>query len=188
MRTRQQPWASQLVAAFVLMAALVFVLLLPSTATAQASSEERSSSLFADVVKNVVFDPTTYAPAAISYVATLQDWNTSQLLFQHGYVEHNARFTISGRPNDVPIGYNAGRHQILMDALANVQLSIVNNATSHLVDHFLIESHPEHKTLFKTLGWIERLSFASFMSYRLSADHFRQAQMNQQAARQLGVQ
>ena len=36
------------------------------------------------------------------------------------------------------------------------------------------------------LGWIERISFGAYMSYALSADHYRQAQANALRAQQLG--
>jgi len=38
----------------------------------------------------------------------------------------------------------------------------------------------------RTLGWMERISFASFMSYKLSEAHYRQAAENIVRARQLG--
>jgi hypothetical protein len=156
--------------------------LVPATASAQDPAQP---SLLAEVAKSVVLDPTTYAPATLTYYATLQDWNTSQPFFQHGYLERNARFTVSGRPNDTAIGYDAGRRQILKDAFGILQVSLVNNATSHVIDHVLIARHPEHRTLFRTLGWIERVGFASYMSYRMSGTHFRQAQLNQQRAIEL---
>jgi hypothetical protein len=157
---------------------------MPSTAFAQ---QPEQSSFFVDFTKGIVFDPTTYAPAMITYDATMRDWNSSQPFFRLGYKERNRRFTLSGRPDDTPIGYNEGRNLILKDALGILQVSLVNNATSRIIDRVLIARYPEHRTLFRTLGWIERVGFASFMSYRLSANHFRQAQLNEQRARELGM-
>ena len=155
----------------------------PSSVVAQ---DQKESSSFADIVKGVVFDPTTYVPAAISYDATMRDWNSSQTLFQHGYVEHNLRFTISGLPNDVPVGYGEGNYRIRMDALLNVEMSLVNNFSSRFIERALMERYPEHRKRIRTLGWIERTAFASYMSYYLSQAHYRQWRANEQLARQSG--
>ena len=99
---------------------------------ASAQSQEQSSFL-ADTFKRVVSDPTTYAPAALAYDATMRDWNSSQPFFRNGFVEHNPRFTISGRPNDFALSYGAGRKRIRADALVNVQMSAVNNVVDQLL-------------------------------------------------------
>src|SRR5580765_4150495 len=67
------------------------------------AQNEKPSSGFAGVMKGVFFDPTTYAPAVIGYDATMKDWNTSQPFFQSGFVEHNQRFTVTGRPDDTAV-------------------------------------------------------------------------------------
>src|SRR5438067_2626827 len=86
-----------------------------------ASAQERPSPV-TDTFKRVVLDPTTYAPAIIAYDATMRDWNTSQPFFRNGYMERNERFTLTGRPNDVPISYTAGRNRILSDAFLNLEM------------------------------------------------------------------
>ena len=165
---------------------LVALAMLLSPCGVFAQDQERPSAAW-DVTKRVVLDPTTYAPAILGYDATMRDWNSSQPFFRYGFVERNSRFTITGLPNDVAVGYEDGRHRILADAFANLQMSLVNNATDAIVERVLIQRYPEHRTLFRTLGWVEKISFASFMSYRLSADHYRQWQQNEQASRQLGI-
>src|SRR6266853_6251200 len=82
------------------------------------AQDEKKSSAFADVVKGVVFDPTTYAPAVIGYDATMKDWNTSQPFFQNGFVEHNARFTVTGRSDNAAWSYTGGKDQNLKHAVA----------------------------------------------------------------------
>src|ERR1700681_3755202 len=99
MLTRQH-FPLRFVATFVMTLALV----LASAPFAFAQDEKRSSA-FADVVKGVALDPTTYAPALIGYHATMKDWNTSQPFFQNGFVEHNQRFTVTGRPDDTALSY-----------------------------------------------------------------------------------
>lgn len=183
MRNPQQLLVGRVLFAFIIWAAVVFSL--PLNASAQENKDQ--SSFVSSVTKSVLFDPTTYAPAAIAYGATLQDWNSSQPLFNHGFYEHNARFTISGRPDDVPMGYADGHRRILRDALANLQMSLVNNATDSVIERLLIAKHPEHRKLFRVLSWAERISFASYMSYRLSADHFRQVKLNEQRMREMGL-
>jgi hypothetical protein len=53
----------------------------------------RMISLVGDVITSVLFDPTTYVPAAIAY-ASLRDWNTSQPQFRNVFLELN-RFTVT---------------------------------------------------------------------------------------------
>ena len=79
-----------------------FFLIAPSIASAQ--SETPQPPFVWSVAKSVLLDPTTYAPAALSYTALRMDWNSSQPLFRAGYVEQNHLFTVSGRSNDTPIG------------------------------------------------------------------------------------
>jgi hypothetical protein len=157
------------------------------TTTAAVAQEQPERSLFGDVAKGVALDPSTYAPAILAYTSTVRDWDSSQPFFARGYVEHNARFTVTGRADDVAIGYAAGRRQILKDAIGIFEVSLVNNATSRIIDQILIRRYPQHRTALRVLGWVERVGFASYMSYRMSSPHFRQAQLNEQRAGQLGL-
>jgi hypothetical protein len=181
MLDRRQRSASYVIG-FILAVVATFVL--ASTAFAQNNDQP---SPVGDVFKRVVFDPTTYAPAVITYGATMRDWNTSQPFFNNGYLERNARFTTSGLPNDRPISYQAGRQRILRDAFINLQVSLVNNVTDQVIERVLVTRYPQHRKLFRTLGWIERIGFASFMSYQLSSQHFRQANLNERRAREMGL-
>jgi hypothetical protein len=155
-------------------------------ASAQTTTDDNRPSFLLDVTKRVVLDPTTYAPAIIAYDATMRDWKSSQPFFQNGFVEHNVRFTVSGRADDFPVDYGVGRRRILSDALANLEMSAVNNVTDSMFEHVLGERYPNHRKLIRALGWIEKSAFASYMSYRLSAAHYRQWQQNEQMASQLG--
>jgi len=156
-------------------------ILFPTTVSAQ-----EQPSLLGDTVKKVVLDPTTYAPAIIAYDATMRDWNSSQPFFRNGYVEHNERFTRTGLPNDLPISYEAGQSRILSDALVTLEISVVNNVADRLFERMLLTRFPDHPKLVRALGWVERGAFASYMSYSLSARHYRQAAANTQRAQQLG--
>ncbi len=180
MLTQLQLWTRRSTS-YLLLAALI--ILMPHPAFAQSLEQ---SSLLADTFKRVVLDPTTYAPAVVAYDATMRDWQSSQLFFQKGYFEQNERFTLTGRPNDVPMSYAAGRSRILSDALINLQMSLVNNVADQVFERMLATRFPEHRKLVRTLGWIERISFASYMSNRLSAAHYRQASENIARAQQLG--
>jgi hypothetical protein len=168
--------------AIVVVFAALIGILMPLSVFAQ---EQRSP--IGDTVKSVIFDPTTYAPAIIAYDATMRDWKTSQPFFRAGYIEHNERFTLSGRPNDVPMSYGDGQRLILTDALVNLQMSVINNVADQLFERMLLTRFPEHRKVVRTLGWIERVTFASYMSYQLSAQHYRQATMNAQRAQQMGL-
>jgi hypothetical protein len=156
-------------------------ILFPLTVSAQ-----EQPSLLGDTVKRVIFDPTTYAPAIIAYDGTMRDWNTSQPFFRNGYMERNERFTLTGLPNDLPVSYEVGRNRIFTDALVNLEMSVVNNVADQLFERMLMTRFPEHRKLVRALGWVERGAFASYMSYQLSAQHYRQAAANGQRAQQMG--
>ena len=180
MPSQQQRWRPCAIGVF-LIGAIVC-----GTPAKVAAQEREQSSFLGSVVKGVVLDPTTYAPAAIGYDATMRDWKTSQPLFQRGFMEHNPRFTVSGLPNDLPVDYEHGNHKILMDAFATLQISLVNNIADRVIERSLIERYPNHRKLVRTLNWIERAAFASSMAYILSEAHYRQSHANEQLARQMG--
>ena len=165
---------------FVLLSILI---LTPAIASAQA---ERESNIVWDVTKAVVFDPTTYAPAVISHTSMKLDWNSSQPLFRNGWVEQNRLFTISGRPNDVPLSFEDGNKKIRRMALLHLQESIINNAAANIFERVLADKYPQHRKMFKVLSWVERIAFASYVSYVASANHFKQAERNRQLAVQYG--
>lgn len=154
----------------------------------QNGQEPDRSSFVSDTAKRMAADPTTYAPAAFLYVSMRLDWNSSQVFFQNGSTEHNSRYTLSGRADDVAISYGAGNRRILGDAIAILPLSLMNNITNNVIERILIERYPDHRKFLRAIGWIERFSFASYMSYRLSAEHFRQWQTNGWYARQFGYE
>jgi hypothetical protein len=166
---------------------MVCLFVLTNATVTRAQEEERSSSAVADVVKGVVFDPTTWAPAVISYDATMRDWRTSQPFFRNGFVEHNPRFTVSGRPDDRAISYEAGHRLILRDSLATLGVSAAQNLASRIVERSLLQRYPEHRKVVKTIGWVQRIAIGSVMTYRLSAMHYRQAIHNAERAQKLGL-
>jgi hypothetical protein len=159
------------------------VVLTPVAASAQS---ETDSNVFWDVTKGVVFDPTTYAPAALAYTSMRLDWNSSQPLFRNGWVEENHRFTMSGRPNDLPVSFAEGNRRIRQMALLHLQESLVNNTAANIFERVLASKYPQHRKLFKVLSWMERIAFASYVSYAASANHFKQAERNRQLAIQYG--
>ena len=110
--------------------------LVPSAVLAQDSNAP--GKIVWDVAKSVVFDPTTYAPAIIGYTSQRADWNTSQILFQAGWVEKNARFTLSGLPDDKPIGYAAGNRLIRKDAVGLFKESVFNNVIAGTAERVLM--------------------------------------------------
>ena len=162
---------------------LAMMILTPTIASAQA---EPDSNFLWDVTKAVVFDPTTYAPATLSYTSMKMDWDSSQTLFRNGWVEQNRRFTLSGRPNDVPVSFAEGNNRIRHMALMHLQESLVNNVAANVFERVLAEKYPQHRKLFKVLSWVERVAFASYVSYVASASHFKQTERNRQLALQYG--
>ena len=164
----------------------VLVTMLVVTPAMVSAQTENESSLFWDVTKGVVFDPTTYAPAVFTYTSMRMDWNSSQPLFRNGWVEQNYRFTRSGRPFDTPLSYAEGNRKIRQMALLHLQESVLNNVAVNLFERVLSERHPQHRKLFKTLSWVERIAFSSYVSYLASANHFKQAERNRALAAQFG--
>jgi hypothetical protein len=153
-------------------------------ACAQAPDDR---SFAAAVTRAVVFDPTTYAPALVTYGATRLDWNSSQIFFHNGFVEQNQQFTASGRPNDAPLPYADGNRRILGKSIAVLELSALNNVTAHTVSRLLQERYPHHRTLVGALGWAERIGVASYLTYLQSSANFRQWRDNTRRADQLGL-
>jgi len=164
---------------------LSLFLIAPSVALAQSEDTQQTPVVWS-VAKSVLIDPTTYAPAALAYTSLRMDWTSSQPLFRAGWLEHNQLFTVSGRPNDKPISYDAGNRKIQRMALLTLQESIVNNISANVFERLLSEKYPQHRKLFKALSWVERIAFSSYVSYLASSNHFKQTQLNQEIARQNG--
>jgi hypothetical protein len=159
----------------------------PGAAVAQDRGEARDVPLLQEVAKRVALDPTTYAPTAIVYTARQLDWSSSQTLFTLGYVEANARYTTTGLPIDTPVSYAVGNRRIARDTVGLLGKSVANNAASALIERVWITRAPQHRRLIRTLGWLERVSFASYWAHRLAVRHFDQWRANERLARQLGV-
>ena len=150
-----------------------------------AQSEERRPFGW-DVARSVLIDPTTYVPAVLSHEAMRRDWKTSQVLFAHGWVEMNPRFTVSGLPNDVPVDYQEGTSRIHRASLTILYHSALNNVGAQVTERLLVARYPRRTTLVRTLSWVERIAFASILAYRNSADHFRQVSINRRLASEYG--
>ena len=157
----------------------------PVCAQSQESGGDNNS--FWNISKSVLLDPTTYVPVGISYTATKLDWNTSQPFFRQGFVERNPRFTISGLGSDVPLSYDAGNKRIIADSLMVLQMSAINNLGTQVFERMLIAKNPEHRNLIRTIGWVERIAFSSYFSYRLSEQHWRQWRENEQLAGTMNI-
>jgi hypothetical protein len=170
-----------------LVAGVILVLLTVLGGYARAQEQPSVADAAKDVAKRVVLDPTTYAPAVIAYDATMRDWKSSQVFFQNGYVEANPRFTFSGRPYDVPVGFNSGKQRIRNDAFRTFQVSLIHNVTENIIERTLITRYPEHRKVFRVLGWIERSAAGSYLAYVLSNQHYRQWRTNEQESARLGL-
>ena len=167
----------------VLSAALLMML---GAAAVNAQEPVRDQPLLQEVATRVALDPTTYAPTIVVYTARRLDWSSSQRLFDLGYWERNPRYTITGLPDGPPVSYAAGNRRIARDTVGLLGWSVANNAASAVIERGLIARAPRHRRLIRTLGWIERVSFASYWSYRRSARHWEQWRANEDLARRLG--
>ena len=86
----------------------------------------------------------------------------------------------------MPVSFADGNKKIRHMALLHLQESIVNNAAANVFERVLADKYPQHRKLFKVLSWVERIAFASYVSYAASANHFKQAERNRQLALQYG--
>jgi hypothetical protein len=132
------------------------------------SREGRPRPLLVEAFTRVVKDPTTYALPPIVYTAHRLDWDSSQKLFAHGYLEANPKFTLTGRVDDVPISHAAGKRRILRYSASMIGRSALNNGICAMVERRLIERAPHRRKLIRTLGWIERGLVSAYWSYRLT--------------------
>jgi hypothetical protein len=154
--------------------------LAPPAVDANARSVEgKRRSVLGDVFVRVAKDPTTYALPPIIYTAHRLDWDSSQKLFARGYVEANPGFTVSGRINDTPISWTAGKRRILGYSAAMIGRSALNNGICALVEGRLIERSPHRRKLIRTLGWVERGFITSYWAYRMSHNQFGQWRTNE---------
>jgi len=162
-------------------AALILLAMAPTVARADDWPSAAES-----IFTQVVFDPTTFAPAITSYTAERLDWKSSQVFFQNGHLEHNPQFTLSGLADDVPVSYVAGKRIIAKNSLEDLGASLINNVVARVVERSLVLRHPKREKLIRTIGWIERISFAIGLGSVQSANHFRQWRENERLAREMG--
>jgi hypothetical protein len=151
-----------------------------------AAHAEDWPSAAGGIFKQVVFDPTTYSPAITSYTAERLDWKSSQIFFEHGYVEHNPQFTVSGFADDIPVSYDVGKRIILRNALEDLATSLIHNTAVRIIEREILIRHPKREKLIRAISWIERISFAVSLASIQSVDHFQQWRRNEQLARELG--
>ena len=159
--------------------------LLVCLAAASAASAQDAPRAPASIPKKVFRDPTTFATTVVSFELRQLDWKSSQVFFQHGWLEHNPDYTVTGLADGAPIGYTAGRRKNIELALVELPIGFVHNVAEQAFEQRLIARFPGHRGLWRALGWIERVSFASYRA-SLVTSHYAQWQHNQQLARQLG--
>jgi hypothetical protein len=163
------------------------VLLVTFIAAPVAAQEREVGDSTPNLLRQVALDPTTYLPAVLSYKAMRLDWDSSQVFFANGYLERNPRYTRTGLPNGMPVSYGVGTDRIRSSAFRTLQVSVINNVANRVTERLLERAMPNHPKVVKTLGWVERIGFSSYLSYVRSAPHFRQWKQNEQMARQMGM-
>ena len=156
------------------------------TAVTITRAQDEGSSV-GHALKSTVIDPTTYPASILHYDSTMRDWKSSQPLLRHGFVEQNPRFTLSGLSNDRPVSYGAGKNQILRDAVSVLAVSAAHNFGTRLIEDAMKARYPEHSKMVAVIGWFERIGLSSYISYRVSAAHYRQWKRNERLAAQLGI-
>jgi hypothetical protein len=160
------------------------VLLWPAAASAQ--TKEPSPSVSA-IINTVARDPVTYAPVALKYVAMRLDWESSQIFFQHGFVEHNARYTVSGLEDDVAVSHGTGHRRLAMDSLRLFARTVPQNLAERATETLLIRRFPQHRKLFLVAGQAARIAGASYVAYSWSRPNIGQWRRNERLAAQMGL-
>ncbi len=169
---------------FVLPSALLAVIILASAGPAAAQTEQPSR--VAAVLRSVVRDPVVYVPAAAKYTSLRLDWGSSQVFFVHGFLEKNARYTISGRSNDIALSREAGNRRIVGDTLVVLSQSLSLGLAERAVERMLSSRFEGHQRLVAVIGRVVRIAGAASLTYNSSAPHFRQWQRNQRLAQEMG--
>jgi hypothetical protein len=169
-----------------LLALALLPLLRTTPAIAQEQQPPPQPSPVVSILESTARDPASYAPALAKYGAMHLDWESSQIFFQHGFMERNPRYTISGLTNDVPVSYQAGRRRIALDSLKVLAHSVPPNLAERTIERALIRLFPTRRKTFTVAGRVGRALTATYLSYAVSAAHFRQWQRNEQLARKLG--
>jgi hypothetical protein len=126
------------------------------TSAAAAQTAEPEPLRFA-ILKSVLRDPATYAPSIVKFSAMTLDWETSQVFFRHGYVEHNPHFTVSGRSNDAAISHAAGSRKIVVDSVKLLALTVPENLAERTLEHFLLAHYPQHRKMLLVAGHVGRV-------------------------------
>ena len=151
-----------------------------------AAQEQRPRPVMASVARSVLRDPATYAPALAKLGAMQLDWNSSQIFFRHGFVERNARFTVSGHSNDTALSHGAGNRKILLDSLLVLARAAPANFAQRSLEQLLIRKYPNHRKALTIVGNVTRLTGGSYLTYATSFAHLQQWRRNERLARELG--
>lgn len=162
--------------------ALIAVLLAASLSAVAAPARAQSFGEQArSVAREVLTDPTTYAPAVACEIGKSLDWVSSQRFFAAGYVEDNPYYTVSGFPHDRPVSRGTGHTINLEVSLGVLASSIANNAAVGVASRALAARWPRHRRLFRVASVVERVAFAAGTGYLNSARNFRQWRRNVKA-------
>lgn len=155
------------------LAVTVLLALTPLPGQAQ-SLGDHARSVAVDVLK----DPTTYAPAAVTGIGKSLDWISSQRFFAAGYVEDNPYYTITGLPHDRPVSRATGHRINAEVSLRVLGFSVANNALNGVASRALAARFPRHKRWIRAAAVAERVAFAAGTAYLNSAKNFRQWRKN----------
>jgi hypothetical protein len=166
-----------------LLLAFFLVLLCAASASAQTGG---TWSFTSSVIRTVLRDPATYTPGPVKYTSMRLDWESSQVFFRHGFVERNARYTVTGRSGDVAISHAAGNRKLAWDSLMVLGEAATANLAERAAEGLLIRRYPEHRRALTVAGRAIRIIGASYLSYSSSMAHVRQWQRNERLARHLG--
>lgn len=129
-------------------------------------------------LKEEISSATVYVPAGVFGASAVGDWASSQTFFEHGHGELNPRYSRKGFPAQRPMSFGDGNKVIVGDIVTSIGVSLVQNVAVDLTRDFLLRRYPRRGKLIRTLVWIEKTSFATWLTYWQSSQHFAQWQKN----------
>ena len=154
-------------------AAALLLVTMAAPGRAQSLGEHARS-----IARDVLTDPTTYAPAVASEIGKTLDWSSSQRFFAAGYLEANPYYTITGLPHDRPVSASTGHWTNFEASLEVFAVSAGNNVAVGVASRALEARWPQHKRWIRAAAVVERFAFAVGTGYLNSAKNFRQWRRN----------
>lgn len=163
------------------------ILIVSSAALAQEAETRQDRHPFRSAFVSSLLDPTSVVPPVLFKKWTDDDWRKSQKLFGAGMVEANPLFTVSGKPNDTPISYAAGRRKINLQTMQVAAMTYGIDLSLRSLDNLAQRQDPQNRRALKWGFFAARMATKAYLVHKLANPHRVQAGKNEQMALELGL-